>query len=90
MTPQDPKPAKPAPEPERISIYRKGEAGRLFAERSARVAEEVMFNLEGAIAAADAAVRAGEMDEGVARELRELHALVRQRGLGTSPQGRLL
>jgi hypothetical protein len=76
--------------PERIAIYRQGEAGRAFSERVARIAEEVMFNLEGAIAAADAAVRGGEMSADVLRELRDLHALVRQRALATSPQGRLV
>jgi hypothetical protein len=90
LTPRDPRTAEPAAGPDRISIYRKDDAGRMFAERSARVAEEIMFSLEGAIAAADAAARAGEMTADVAHELRDLHALVRQRGLGTSPQGRLV
>lgn len=90
MTSRDPKPAEPAAGSDQISIYRRDEAGRLYAERSARMAEEVMFNLEGAIASADAAVRAGELAADVPRELRDLHALVRQRGLGTRPQGRLV
>lgn len=90
MTSQDPKLPPPDIASERISIYRAGEAGRVFAERTARVAEEIMFNLEGAISAADDAVRAGEMSEDVPQELRDLHSLVRQRALGTSPQGRLV
>jgi len=49
-----------------------------------------MFNVEGAIGAVDKAIAAGEMTEDVARELREIHALVRQRALGSSPQGRLI
>jgi hypothetical protein len=73
-----------------IRVYRPAEAGRVFAEKTARLAEEVMFSLEGAIGAADEAVRAGELPEDVARELREIHTHVRQRALGTSPQGRLV
>lgn len=77
-------------EPEKISIYRSGDAGRAFGEKGARIAEEIMFNVEGAIEAAREAVAAGEMPEGVVRELRDIHTLVRQRALGTSPQGRLV
>jgi hypothetical protein len=73
-----------------ISIYRPAEAERVLGEKAARLAEEVMFNLEGAIESADRAVREGEMSEAVARELREIHARVRQRALATSPQGRLV
>ena len=77
-------------ESDRISIYRPAEAGRVFSERSSRLAEEVLFYIEGAIGAADRAVVAGEMPDDVVRELREIHALVRQRALGMSPQGRLV
>jgi citrate lyase beta subunit len=73
-----------------IRIYRPAEASRLFAEKAARLAEEVMFNLEGAIAAADEAVRAEELPDDVVRELRDIHTHVRQRALGTSPQSRLV
>lgn len=71
-------------------MYRPAEDRRAFSERAARLAEEVMFNVEGAIGAVDKAIAAGEMTEDAARELREIHALVRQRALGTSPQGRLV
>jgi hypothetical protein len=85
---REPRPIDPAPE--RIAIYRSTEIGRVFAEKVARLAEEIMFNLEGAIGAAEQAVRAGEMSEDIVSELRDIHALVRQRALGTSPQGRLV
>lgn len=73
-----------------ISIYRPEEAERVLGEKAARLAEEVMFNLEGAIELADRAVREGQMPEEVVRELREIHTRVRQRALATSPQGRLV
>jgi hypothetical protein len=90
MDSKDPARGPLDPEPDRISIYRSAEAGRVFSERAARLAEEVMFNIEGAIGVADAAVRTGELPEDVVRELREIHTLVRQRALGMSPQGRLV
>jgi hypothetical protein len=83
-------PPHPDSAPERISIFRAGEAGRAFAERAARVAEEVMFSLEGAIAMTEKAVAAGEMSEDALQELRDLLTLLRQRALGTRPQGRLV
>ena len=90
MASKDSEPGPLDPEPDRISIYRPAETGRIFVERAARLAEEVMFNIEGAIGATDTAVRAGELPDDVLRELRDVHALVRQRALGMSPQGRLV
>lgn len=75
---------------ERISVYRLAEGSRVLGEKAARLAEEILFNLEGAIEAADRAVKAGELGEDVARELREIHTLVRQRALSEQPQGRLV
>lgn len=76
--------------PKRISIYRTDRSAASFAEKSSRIAEEVLFSLEGAIASADAAVRADELTPDVVAELRDIHSLVRQRALGASPQGRLI
>lgn len=73
-----------------ISIYRPDEAERVLGEKAARLAEEVMFSLEGAIESTDKAVREGQLPESVAHELRDIHTRVRQRALGTSPQGRLI
>lgn len=75
---------------EPISIYRSGEAGRIFSEKTARLAEEVMFYLEGAIDAAAQAVRAEELPDEFLRELRETHTQIRQQALSSSPQGRLV
>lgn len=80
----------PDPDSDRISVYRPADGGRVFTERAARLAEEVMFNIEGAIGAVDIAIAAGEMPQDIGRELREIHAMVRQRALGMSPQGRLV
>jgi hypothetical protein len=90
MGDRDPQSIPPDGEFDRIAVYRQKDAGRVFPERTARLAEEVMFNVEGAIAAVDAAVSAGEMPARVAQELREIHVMVRQRALGMSPQGRLV
>lgn len=76
--------------PEKIAVYRAGEENHAFSEQTARIAEGVMFYIEGAIGMADKAIAAGEMHADVARELREIHALVRQRALGMSRQGRLV
>lgn len=75
---------------EPISIYRPGEASRAFAEKAARLAEGVMFYLEGAIEAAAQAVQAGELGKEALQELRDIHTQVRQRALSSSPQGRLV
>lgn len=83
-------PGPPESETDQISIYRPAETGRDFGERAARLAEEVMFYIEGAIGATDRAVSAGEMPSDVGQELREIHALVRQRALRMNPQGRLV
>lgn len=75
---------------EPIAIYRPAEAERIYDEKAARLAEEVMFYLEGAIDAGARAVRAGELPEDALRELRDIHTQVRQRALSSRPQGRLV
>jgi len=90
MGDRDARPDPPDPDFDQIAVYRQKDAAPAFTERAARLAEEVIFNVEGAIAAADAAVAAGEMPSEVAKELREIHVMVRQRALGMSPQGRLV
>ena len=75
---------------ERIAIYRTDDAERVLGERTARLAEQAMFNVEGAIDAAEKAVSAGELPKDVLLELREIHTRIRQRAMSTSPQGRLI
>ena len=75
---------------ERIAIYRTADAERILGERTARLAEEAMFGVEGAIESAEKAVSAGELSESALAELRDIHRRIRQRAMSTSPQGRLI